>query len=223
MLLDLLFPKYCINCNKTGAYLCQDCTPKITRHLQVCFVCRKYSPFGQTHSYCKALTSFNSVIIATEYKNLVKKALVKIKYGLNYAILNELLTQTLSSHKIQQFLRDQHIDLCTEIPMHHYKQNQRGFNQTTLIAQWIEKNYHVPHQSVLTKTQSTHAQMHLNRNDRLFNLSNTFEIKPNQNLHHKNILLIDDVTTTGTTLEEAAQLLKKHGAQKIIGLVIASG
>jgi ComF family protein len=107
--------------------------------------------------------------------------------------------------------------------MHHFKQNQRGFNQTVLIAQWIEKKFAIRYQSLLLKTQKTHAQMHLNRYDRLFNQSNVFAKKANLDIQGKNILLIDDVITTGTTIEEAAKVLKTNGAHKIIALALAGG
>lgn len=223
MILDIIFPKHCINCSKAGNYLCPDCTSTITRHLQVCFVCRKISPLGKTHSYCQSKTNFDAVIIATQYKDTIKRALVKIKYGLHYDILSELLEKTLSSDKIRLFLEQQPIDYCTEIPMHSFKYKQRGFNQTLLITKWLETKYNIPHQTLLVKIQQTHAQMHLNRNDRLFNLTNTIQLDKNTNLQNKSILLVDDVITTGTTLEESASVLKNHGAQKIIGLVIANG
>jgi len=223
MLLDLLFPKYCISCKRSTTYLCAECTQKITRHTQICIVCKKISPFGKTHTYCQAKTSFYAVIIATEYKEIIKNTLRNIKYGMKYDILTELLQKTLTSQKIQSFLQGEGIDFCTEIPMHHHKQNKRGFNVALLISQWIEKTYNIPHKTLLQKVTQTHAQMHLKRNDRLFNLTNTFQTMPNIEIQDKTILLIDDVTTTGTTLEESATLLKKSGAHKIIGLVIASG
>lgn len=223
MLLDLLFPKYCLNCNRPGSYICDTCLPHITRHQQICIVCRKHAPYGKTHPYCQEHTSLYAVIIATEYKNIIKKTLVKIKYGMRYDIISELLDKTLISQKIQSFLASEQITYCTEIPMHQFKQNKRGFNQALLITQWIQKTYKIPHQSLIQKVSQTHAQMHLNRNDRLFNLTHSFELLPSQQLQDKTILLVDDVTTTSTTLEEAAILLKKAGAKKIIGLAIAGG
>ncbi len=222
-LLDLIFPKQCINCNSFGEYLCTICTQKIIRHKQICIVCRKTSLYGQTHEYCQNATALSNIIIATEYKDTVKKALVRVKYGLKYDILKELIEKTLVSQKIGTFLHSQQIELCTEVPMHHFKQNQRGFNQALLITKWVEKNYTISYQSILQKTHQTNAQMSLKRNERLFNLSNAFQIKNNADIANKNILLIDDVTTTGTTLEEAATTLKKAGAKNIIALVIANG
>jgi ComF family protein len=153
----------------------------------------------------------------------MRKLVGKIKYGLNYALLEELLIKTLISEKIKVCLQQENIHLATEVPMHKHKQNQRGFNQATLIAQWLQKNYNLPHHTLLTKNKQTTPQMQLTRYDRVFNLQNAFEINTKQNIENKNILIVDDVITTGTTLEECARVLKKHGAHKVWGLALASG
>jgi predicted amidophosphoribosyltransferase len=173
-LLDLLFPKFCLNCNSPGSYLCPTCVTLITRHKQICIICGRISPYGQTHDRCQPHTNLDGIIIATEYKNLMKKLIHKIKYGLSYAILDELLTKTLVSKKIKTCLEQEQITLCTAIPMHPQKFNQRGFNQSELIAKWVEKNYKIPYKQLLIKTKSTTPQMQLHRTDRLFNQAGAF-------------------------------------------------
>jgi competence protein ComFC len=224
MFLDLLFPKHCIQCNKAGTYLCPICKNQIVRHNQSCIVCHKYAPFGKTHPKCQTSTPLAGIIIATQYKNVVKKAIHVVKYKLTYDILTEILNNTLISEKITQCLQTEQINLCTEIPLHKYKYNQRGFNQSQLICKWIEKNYRIPYQQTIIKEKQTQSQVALQRNDRLFNLQNAFSLNPKSIdlIQNKNILLVDDVTTTGSTLEEAAKILLKNGANKIWGLTLAS-
>jgi ComF family protein len=157
----------------------------------------------------------------------MRKALHKIKYNLNYAILEELLQKTLLSEKIKYCLKQEEITLCTEIPMHKQKLNTRGFNQAQMIAKWLEKRYKLEYSQLLIKTKQTTPQMQLHRFDRYLNLKDAFQLNPkldiSQQLQKKSVLIVDDVTTTGTTLEECAKLLKKQGIQKIWGLVLASG
>lgn len=221
MLLDLLFPKACLSCQKHGSYICDQCSTKITRHNQTCIVCGHLSPLGRTHRECLKHTPLDGAIIPTEYQNLTRTALHQIKYKMNFAIISELLEKTLVGEKIKDCLQKQEFDISTEVPMHKFKENKRGFNQAILIAKWIEKEYQIPHQSVLKKTKHTTAQMHLKREERIFNVKNVFEIKPGISLENKNILLIDDVTTTASTLEECAKILKQNKASKVWALVIA--
>ena len=222
MLLDLLFPKACLSCHLPGSYICDVCTSLITRHNQTCIVCGHISLFGLTHSECQKHTPLNGAILATEYERLTRKALHQIKYKLNYAILSELLEKTLHREKIRICLQEEVFELCTEVPMHSFKEKQRGFNQATLIAKWIEKEFAITRQPLLIKTKQTAAQMHLKREERIFNVQNVFALKPNIEIKGKNILLIDDVTTTASTLEECAKILKRAHAAKVWALVIAS-
>ncbi len=224
MLLDLLFPKFCLNCNKHGAYLCLSCSSQIVRHKQTCIICHQITPHGKTHSECQKHSNINGIIIATNYHSLVKKAIHKIKYNLSYDILDELLTKTLLSQNIKNSLIQEKIDLATEIPTSKQKLKTRGFNQSEMISQWITKNYNISHASLLRKKFHTPSQAQLSRQDRLFNLVDAFELLPNQNklVENKNILLVDDITTTSQTLEECAKVLKKHKANNVWALVIAS-
>ncbi|MDQ3098312.1 MAG: hypothetical protein M3Q44_01040 [bacterium] len=106
--------------------------------------------------------------------------------------------------------------------MHKYKENMRGFNQATLIAKWIEKTYKIKHTPLLIKTHHTIPQMQLKREERIFNIKNVFAIIATQEVKNKNILLVDDVTTTASTLEECATILKHNGVNKVWAIVIAS-
>lgn len=223
MLLDLLFPKFCLNCKKYGSYFCDQCASLIKRHKQICVVCQQIAPLGKTHPKCLSHTPLDGIIIATEYKAVIKTALHSIKYKLSYDILSELAAKTLISEKIKQCLIEENITCVTEVPMHEAKEKKRGFNQAKLICNWVQKNYQISYLPTLRKTKQTTSQMQLKRQDRIFNLIDAFQIIPNTNLEDKNILLCDDVTTTATTLEECAKILKSNGAAKVYGLVIASG
>lgn len=223
LLLNTLFPKYCLNCHKIGSYICSDCKKHIIRHKQICIICNHYSPLGQTHPQCQKHSYLDGIIIATQYKKLTKKALYQIKHNLNYNIIDDLLSNTLVSPAITKIINQQQFSFITEVPMHSKKQSKIGFNQAILITNWIKDNYSLKHQSTLQKNIQTISQKDLNRMDRLFNIQDSFSILPNLDLTNQNILLIDDVTTTGATLEECAKILKQNQAFKVWGLVIASG
>lgn len=222
MLLDLFFPKHCLNCNTIGSYVCQSCTQTLQRHNQICIVCRQRSSWGETHKHCQKYSHIHHLIIACIYKDTLKKAIHKIKYKYAYDIIEELCQKVLCSEKIKQFLTENQIDLITEVPLHPHKQNARGFNLPTYLAKWIHNTYQIPHISLLEKTTLTQAQVKLNRYDRLFNMKDRYQMKTTMQLVNKRILLVDDVLTTGATLESAAQVLSVHKAAQITGLVLGS-
>lgn len=115
-------------------------------------------------------------------------------------------------------------DLITFVPLHPLRQRERGFNQSHLIAEKVARLSGVPCLPTLRKIIPSQNQVEIHdRNHRLQNVQNVFEIIKKDGVERKSVLLIDDVATTGTTLNECARILKANGAREVIGLVIAHG
>ncbi|MCB6183541.1 ComF family protein [Leeia sp. TBRC 13508] len=108
------------------------------------------------------------------------------------------------------------------IPLHEKKLRERGYNQSALLAKQLSKRSGARYQEGwIVKTESTPSQQGLDRRARLKNLAEAFFLPSPDDIRHQHIMLIDDVMTTGATLETVAKLLKRAGAASVHGWVIA--
>lgn len=113
--------------------------------------------------------------------------------------------------------------LIIPVPLHPKRLRWRGFNQSEKIADIIASNLQIPIDSTsLKRIKFKTPQAKLKKEDRIKNISNNFNWHGNK-LNQQNIILIDDVTTTGATLNECAKVLKANGAKEVWGLVLANG
>ncbi len=113
-------------------------------------------------------------------------------------------------------------DLLIPVPLHRSRLRQRGFNQTVILGNILKKKYHLPlHTNILQRTAHTLPQVTLPVKARKVNMRNAFKVKESQSVEGKTILLLDDVYTTGATMNECARILKKSGASRVDGFVIA--
>ena len=154
----------------------------------------------------------NQILCAASYDNPVaRKAITSLKYdglqGLDGHIA-ELMNKFLKQNGIEF----KNHEVITYVPMHKDKEVFRGFNQARLIAEKLAALTGLPCFPLLTKLRRTPSQMLLNRDQRLNNLFGVFESK---NCEGENIILIDDVTTTGTTLKECEKELYQAGAASV--------
>lgn len=115
-------------------------------------------------------------------------------------------------------------DLITAIPMHKDKLRSRGYNQAAILAASIAKYSNINYiPDILIKHKSSESQSGLNREERKANVKNTFKLNPkySESAFRKNILIIDDVLTTGATASECAKVLRRSGCKRIYLLTIA--
>lgn len=113
-------------------------------------------------------------------------------------------------------------DMILPVPMHRKKKRQRGYNQSELLADRLSEYLHIPvYHNLLVKTRHTKPQSKLKREERLFNLEDAFDVVNGPEIEGKNILLLDDVATTGTTLNNCAKILYEKGAAFVFASVIA--
>lgn len=233
-LLDLFFPKKCLNCGKSGTYICNDCLNKIElAKNNRCPFCEKIVPESLICQKCRERHSLDRLIWATPYSNPLIKELIKIfKYHyikeLARPLAHLLLTQC-GSYDLP------HNAIVVPIPLHERRLKERDFNQAELLAKEVAKHYSLPLETgVLKRKRVVLPQAQIkDHKTRKTNIKGIFEIDPkftkkcvaeNKNLlKNKIIILIDDVTTTGATLSEAAKVLKRAGAKEVWGLVVAKG
>lgn len=212
MILDILYPKYCYLCNKKGDYICDICKKSFKKNLPECYICRRISPDFRTHAKCKKYKSFERIFIAWEYNNLSSVILKKYKYkGVSNISekLSSMLTDVIYINNFQKYLSD---SIVLPVPSSKQRYNERGFNQVDLIAKSVSKNFNLAYDNTILyrKLQFGHQALR-DRKERLSSIDNSFYIKDYSKLKSfKIITLIDDVITTGKTLENIRNLFSRE-------------
>lgn len=227
-ILDLIFPKKCLGCQKEGKYFCSGCLGKIKPLFQICPVCEKPSPFGQTHPVCLTRYSLDGLTSFFFFGGAIRQAIHKLKYRLVTNLKEELWGLILSELKRREDylllnkFTTQYKPIIIPVPLYWYKYNYRGFNQAALFGKDFSKYYHLPFsEEILVRNKPTVSQTKLKMEERKVNVQNAFSISPKLKNIPENILLVDDVWTTGSTLKTAGNLLKRSGVKRVWGLTIA--
>ena len=219
-LLDLIFPKTCLGCGKEGKYLCDDCLAKVRPAKPICAYCEKASIDGFSHTKCAKKLGLDGLTSIWEYEGVIRKAILSLKYK-----YSTLVGQELSEKFIGRLLTGcdpVKADVLIPIPLYWYRENTRGFNQSVEIGREVAAQMGWKFISdLLIKTKSTVSQVELKGNARRQNLKGTFVINSSIKYRVSSIVLFDDVFTTGSTLREAAKVLKRTGVTKVWGLTIA--
>jgi len=217
-LLELLFPCFCLGCQKEGTYLCQDC--KATLNI---------SELNYPINNSKNLSG---LCFALPYKEniLTKKLIHQFKYPPYTKGLAKTLALLLAEHLFLSGNNKEEIwqnSVLVPIPLDKNKLKNRGYNQSKELAKELSKIIKVPMVSdVLIKIKSTKPQIKLSKSERETNLQNAFSIKNCRTsgvlqFVGKKVFLIDDVYTTGSTMNECAKVLKQAGAKQVWGIAIA--
>lgn len=222
-LLDFVFPKYCVNCRKTGAYICANCFSFISFDVSmICLVCNKGSFDGLTHPKCKSKHAIDGAFCAISYKGVVKKLIYNFKYKPYLSDLKNSLVELFYESIIQQeIFQKAYVSspILVPIPLHKTRLKARGYNHAKLLADGLSKKLNLPLIEILQRTKNTKFQFGLQLKGRKENLKGAFII--NTKIPNANVFLVDDILTTGSTLLEAARILKKNGARKVWGVTLA--
>jgi len=219
--LDLFFPKFCVGCKKEGSWLCKSCQKNIIAVVsQVCPQCGRLNLQGKYCSRCQKGKFLKGIIAALYYEEGPTKEIIhNLKYNsvIELApVLGKAMAKTLKDNILGENI------FITWAPLHPRRLAQRGFNQSELLAKTIAKESKLPMANLLLKKKNTKRQVELKGDRRRKNLAGVFTFKK-CDIRGKTIVIIDDVTTTGATLNECAKVLKEKGAKEIWGLVVARG
>ncbi len=220
--LDLLFPVHCAGCQKIGQVLCPACIAQI-QYLPspICEFCG--TPLS-TYGVCKncqyhrpKLSGQRAVSL---YQEPLRGCIHSLKYDGNIRLavpLGLLLAQAFRRYALQA-------DMLIPVPLHSERQQHRGFNHASLLAEVCSAYVGVPmHDNILIRHRATVAQVDLHPRERYQNVAGAFVCSTSAKgvLNGRRILIIDDVSTTSATLEACATPLFEAGAKEIWGLVLA--
>jgi len=223
-ILDLIFPKTCLGCGKPGGYICARCIAKVKIPRPICPACFRPSIKGSTHPACAGLLGLDGLVCLWDYDGVIRKAIIALKFKFATQIAREI--SIYASRRVQQFRLLPFKDaVLIPIPLYWYKKNARGFNQAEEVGRVIARNLGWKFiNRILTKTTSTASQTELKRQRRLENIKGTFAVSVDFPIsNYSTIVLFDDVWTTGSTLQEAARVLKLAGAKRVWGLTLSRG
>ncbi len=248
-ILDFLFPRRCLGCGKTGGYFCSDCLNLVSLDRErICPVCERPSIGGQTHPGCLTSTTLDGLTSIFAYKGIIKKGIAKLKYRFVSDLATDLVEVFLAScgedKTFSAFCLKEH-PVLVPIPLHPKREKWRGFNQSALLGKMIAENLGIDFSSdLLLRIKNTRPQIELKEKARQKNIKGAFSVNPratqeslqsyptvcvshNQcqsrpiTVMPSNVLLFDDVWTSGATLKEAARILKRAGAKIVWGLTLA--
>ncbi|HKM20046.1 MAG TPA: hypothetical protein VJY47_02365 [Candidatus Dojkabacteria bacterium] len=209
-LLDIIFPRSCTICSKHGEYLCDRCKRLFKKTVPECYICRRISGGYTTHSKCMKEYSLDSVVVLWEYNKLTSTLLKKYKYGLAIDIenvLNELVKGRLE--EIASF-KPKDRSLCIPVPVSLTRLRERGFNQTEDIARGISNflGTRFSKDVVYRRDGSDVHQSLLDKGERVghkidFYINNYDLLKDTDE-----VIVVDDVITTGSTIEQISKVIK---------------
>lgn len=225
-LLDLIYPKYCVYCRKLGSYLCPNCFIRLSFDVKkMCLSCNRASFDGLTHPRCLKKYTIDGSFSAISYGAVAKKLLYQFKYKPYLSDLTKFLITLMEESIIQneEFHKVLSRDpIIAFVPLHGSKLKERGYNQVELLAEGLGKKLALQVQNVLVRTRQTKPQFGLKKKEREDNVSDAFAIRDKgQEIRDKTIFLVDDVLTTGSTLLECANILKRGGAKQVFGVTLA--
>lgn len=214
---------------------CNVCDKEVFEEKYFCEECFKQLPFinGAICNHCGRSVIDNEEYCSTcknilvdldkcrsvfNYDKAVKELIYRFKYG-NCAYLKNLFGEYLYGLYIKNRFD---ADILTFIPMTKKPLRKRGYNQSQLLSLELSKMLNIPCLKLLEKTKETARQATMNRRERLKNLTDVFKVIDKKAVKDKKIMIVDDVTTTGSTAQAVAEKLKKAGAKMVYLLTIAS-
>ena len=231
-LLDVIYPRVCVACGRPAdrpdSYLCWECVGGV-QVIQRPFCARCGDPIdgAADHRYtcwwCDSCTPyFDCARSAARYRGPIRRAVQALKYqGMTYLAgdLAQFIAATAEIH-----YRGMLLDAATYVPLHPRRRRERTFNQSELLAGMVSRRLGLPEcAGSLRRTRATVTQTELNAAQRRQNVHNAFEVRRAGWVRGRRLLLVDDVMTTGATVNECCRVLKGAGAASVLVVTACRG
>jgi competence protein ComFC len=230
-LAGLLCPPECAQCGadlETGGYLCAECMAQaLPVEAPFCDTCSE--PFEGSvigpFTCCRCQTrrfAFDCAVSRCRFRGVVRDLILRFKYGRQRYLRRPLacwLAETLEDERIRQFPAN----ALVPVPLHPRRQRERGFNQSRELCDLLARQTGLPVWTALRRARYTEPQARLERAARLDNLRGAFDCRPRWPVEGAFLLLVDDVFTTGSTVDECARVLLDAGASGVRVITVARG
>jgi len=226
---DIVYPPRCQVCGKwsgRAGEICPDCGADfewISRPL--CPICGKpfeSSPHDHPCGGCLAKKPhFDALRSAAVYNGSMRKAILRFKFSGKTVLARQFGNFLFEVFESEYCHQD--FDAVIPVPLHRERLRWRGFNQSLLLARELGRRTGLWVDSYsLARTRPTIPQVNLTANQRAINVKGAFDVRRPRFIKNRHLLLVDDISTTGITLDECARTLKKHGAASVYCLTVAS-
>lgn len=227
MLLDVVFPPICPVCNRivgAGRHICPECMKKLYYVEEpYCMKCGK--PVDEEDEFCRDCRSTHHVYdegrAALLYDEYMSRSIYRFKYNGKQefaGVYADIMYERLSSK-----IRAWNADVIIPVPVHKSRLKKRGYNQAALIAQKLSKLLKIPvREDIVTRHTATKVQKNLGARTRQNNLKKAFNITSNS-VEYNSVLIVDDIYTTGATVDALAGCLKRAGIKKVYFATLCIG
>lgn len=221
-----LFASECVSCGRGGSRLCRTCAPSLARPgEQTCIGCSRPSRTGATCAQCRGHWHVERLLTSADYETAAGPAVRAFKYGFDRSLarpLSVLLAHALAHAGPPRPLTDN--PLFVPVPLSPRRLRWRGYNQAALLARAVSDTALMPYGEVLMRVHDAGPQVRTSgRADRLDAMHGAFACARPELVQERDIVLVDDVCTTGATLDACALALKNAEARSVTGLVVARG
>jgi ComF family protein len=220
-LLELFFPPRCVHCEINGSWFCQNCLDQISYTPTNVCRCGAVLPVEPPCKYCQSgfLQNLDGFRSATYFEedSPIQSAIHALKYHNNRTVVKDFGKMLVDAYQRYQL----NVDVVVPVPLHSSRFRERGYNQSELLAKELCQAYNLPLDTMtLHRIRQTEAQVRLKTNERYHNVYGAFSCSSNK-LANQTVLLIDDVCTTGSTLDACAIALKQSDTISVWALTLA--
>ena len=220
MALDLLFPRWCVGCGREGGFICPVCLKSLPRVIPpLCPRCGLPQSSANLSPSCLGWSAeIDGIRAPFRFEGVIRQAIHELKYR-NLRALAGLLARLLNDYLLENPLPAQ---VLVPVPLHPKRLRERGYNQSYLLAKELGKLARLPvvDDCLVRERHSLPQARTSSVGERRGNVADAFACR-HRRLENKQVLLIDDVSTSGATLDACARALKRAGAASVWGLTLA--
>ncbi len=204
--LNLIYPQKCGICHKIGESLCKKCEIELIKPKE-----------AKIKKYIRSTIFFDEQLYFFNYHGRIRRKIIQYKFSEKSFLYKMFLKIILKNKKTYRFSKK--YDIIISVPISKKRLGKRGYNQSELIARELAKNLNIKYEkNVLIKLKDNKTQSTLGKKQRQENVKNVYEVKNEGIIKNKNIIIFDDIFTTGSTVNECSKILKQNGA-KYIGII----
>lgn len=205
--IDFIFPPICVLCGKIEInWICENCKKRIDKFYENKIIINN-------KNFYKLLYIFN-------YEGIIRKLIIDYKFN-DKSYINNFFSNIILNDKYDCDILKKY-DIIISVPLSQKRYNERGYNQTDLIAKNISKKLNIVYKSdMIKKVKDTKRQSLLDKKSRNENIKNAFMFNKKYDIQNKSVILLDDVYTTGSTINECCRILRKEKVKNILVLIIA--